>query len=166
MTVPSTGISQPKDDNRFASDNATISDDEKDLLKMKLVAFWGVEQVGLQTYLSEMTRMWTLQAILKCRYSIKSEVSSSSMYSHLPVRSRESPVMSRGMSTVSGLVIQLWLTLPFRLKLPKSVKGDMYRVIQPKSHNLAPTYFLYTLSNLKTLWHGKSQHVLIWYYVS
>ena len=37
----------------------------------------------------------------------------------------------------------------------------LYRVIQPKSHNLAPTYFLYTWSNLKTLWHGKSQHVLI-----
>ena len=38
-------------------------------------------------------------------------------------------------------------------------EGNLYRVIQPKSHNLAPTYFLHTWSNLKTLWHGKSQHV-------
>ena len=38
MTVPCMGISQPKDDNRLASDNAIISDEEKGL-KNKLVEF-------------------------------------------------------------------------------------------------------------------------------
>ena len=36
MTVPCTGISQPKDDKRFASDNAIISDDEKDLIEEEI----------------------------------------------------------------------------------------------------------------------------------
>ena len=41
-----------------------------------------------------------------------------------------------------------------------------YRVIQPKCDFLAPTYFLYTCTNLKTLWHGDSQHKRVWYYAS